>query len=484
MIIFKYKKREKGSALAMVLVMVLVVAMMLTSLLSYISSQIKYSKDRVERESAFQIAEAGIYYYKWYLAHKVTEPIANFWETDNLTTGDPVGVYRPYTAQFKDSEGNALGEYKLEVTKPEAGSTIVIVKSTGWTYKKPSINRIVQVRFRKPSWSEYTFLSNSFMNFGDQSVVYGKIHSNDGIRFDGLAYNTVSSSVPSFDDPTYGGNRLEFGVHTTTNPADPEASEPLPVRSDIFVAGREFPTANVSFPGLSSVLDAIKTQALNNNGEYFDSAGIGRRINLKSDGTFDVCIVKTANANTHAITRYWKNDMSGWCNNCSGACLSNHPIINKGVIFVENNIWLEGSINNKNVTIAAADLSGGGVQADIYIGISNNNLRYAAYNCSNMLGLIAQRDVRVLADCPNNFTVDASLVAQTGTVGINDNGPFGAKGALIFNGAIASFLQPYFQHGNSGFADRTYNYDNNLLYCPPPYFPTGTEYSIDQWDEL
>jgi hypothetical protein len=28
------------------------------------------------------------------------------------------------------------------------------------------------------------------------------------------------------------------------------------------------------------------------------------------------------------------------------------------------------------------------------------------------------------------------------------------------------------------------NFDNNLLYYPPPYFPTGTEYSIDLWDEL
>jgi hypothetical protein len=131
----------------------------------------------------------------------------------------------------------------------------------------------------------------------------------------------------------------------------------------------------------------------------------------------------------------------------------------------------------------AANLSGSGSQADIYIGISNNNLRYAAYNCNNILGLVAQRDIRVLGECPSNFIVDAALLAQTGVVGINDNG-FSGKNSLTFNGAIASYLQPYFQHGNSGFADRLYIFDNNLLYCPPPYFPTGTEYSIDLWDEL
>ena len=150
---------------------------------------------------------------------------------------------------------------------------------------------------------------------------------------------------------------------------------------------------------------------------------------------------------------------------------------------MENTVWIEGAINNNRVTVVAANLSGSGSQRDIYIGISNNNLRYAAYNCANMLGLVAQRDVLVLNDCPSNFIVDAALLAQGGMVGINDNG-FSGKDSLTFNGAIASYLQPYFQHGNSGFADRVYNFDNNLLYCPPPYFPTGTEYAIDLWEEL
>ncbi len=472
----------------MVLVMVVIVAITLTSLLGYITSQISYSKDRVERERAFQIAEAGAYYYRWYLAHqiagKTTAQIEDFWKN-----GNPTGVAAPAIIEFKDSDGTAIGEYKLEVKAPTAGSTIVTVKSTGWTYNKPSAKRIVQVRFRRPSWSEYTFLSNSFLNFGNQSTVYGKIHSNDGIRFDGIAYNTVSSAKSRFDDLTYGGNNnMEFGVHTTTNPADgnapayPWPSGTVPTRADVFVGGRTFPVAEVSFTGVTTDLNNMKTQAQAGNGKYFDATGLGRRINLKNDGTYDICTVKTANDNTHAITRYWKNDMSGQCNDCSGVCLSNYPIVDNGVIFVENNAWVEGSINNKKVTIVAANLSGGGTQADIYIGISSSNLRYAAYDCSNMLGLVAQRDVRVLNDCPPNFIVDAALLAQTGLVGIVNG--MGGKNSLTFNGAISSYLQTYFMSGNSGFADRTYNFNNNLLYCPPPYFPTGTEYSIDQWDEL
>jgi hypothetical protein len=504
-------KKNSGSVLAYALVIMSIVTMILVSMLGYISSQLKFSFNRVEKERSFQIAEAGIYYYRWYLAHETSGKTALEINTF-LQTGGPMG-FAPSPVEYEDS-----GQYQIVVTPPVAGSTIINVESTGWSDKVPDMKRTVRVRFRRPSWSEYIFLSNSFMNFGDQAVVYGKVHSNNGIRFDGVAYNTVSSLLPRFDDPTYGGNRMEFGVHTTTNPADPSAptypwaSGTVPDRSDVFKGGRAFPVSEVSFTGVTTDLANMRTKAQAGQGRYFDNAGGGRRLNLKTDGTYDICTINSYNNNTKAISDYLgvitgatgtysgTNGNSCTVSSCClgsscpyiqasrtsrGRCvsLSNYSIINDGVIFVENTVWIEGAINNNRVTVVAANLSGSGSQRDIYIGISNNNLRYAAYNCANMLGLVAQRDVLVLNDCPSNFIVDAALLAQGGMVGINDNG-FSGKDSLTFNGAIASYLQPYFQHGNSGFADRVYNFDNNLLYCPPPYLPTGTEYAIDLWEEL
>lgn len=507
----KKKKNKKGSALAYALIIILVVSVITTSMLMFISSQMKFSFSRVSKEKAFQIAEAGAYYYRWYLAHQTTgktaQQIQNFWQN-----GNPIGVATPYE---KDYEG--VGKYRLEVEAPSPGSTIVTVKSTGWTYKEPNVLRKVKVRFRRPSWSEYVFLSNSFMNFGNQATVYGKVHSNNGIHFDGIAYNTVSSLLPRFNCPVCGGSRMKFGVHTTRNPADGDApSYPwspgtVPSRPDVFVGGREFPTAEISFNGVTTDLANAKLQAQAGFGRYFDTTGSGRRINLKSDGTYDICTVNSAQQNTRAISNYagiitgatgsYSGTNGNACvtNNCCsfsscpniqqnrperGRCVSlaNYPIIDNGVIFVENNVWLEGNVNNKRITVVAANLSGGGSQADIYIGISNNNLRLAAYDCNNMLGLVAQRDILILNDCPDNFIVDAALLAQTGRVGIING--MGGKYLLTFNGAITSYLQPYFQSGNSGFANRVYNFNNNLLYCPPPYFPTGSEYFIDLWEEL
>src|SRR5665647_2739198 len=60
----------KGSAIVYALVVMAIVAILLTSILQYVVSQMKFNINRVERERAFQIAEAGVYYYRWFLAHK------------------------------------------------------------------------------------------------------------------------------------------------------------------------------------------------------------------------------------------------------------------------------------------------------------------------------------------------------------------------------------------------------------------------------
>jgi hypothetical protein len=473
----KIKKNKKGSALAYVLVIMTVVMIILVSMLGYIVSQLKFSFNRAEKEKAFQIAEAGAYYYRWYLAYETSgknpQDLEIFWQG-----GTALGTSAPYPEI--DYEG--IGKYKLEVTAPQPGSTIVIVKSTGWTYKEPNVKRTVQVRFRRPSWSEYVTLSESFINVGDQSEIYGKMHSNTGIRFDGKAYNVVSALPCSFYDPSHGGNKKEFGVHTHKVPADPYAPNgcPLPEgtvpdRSDVFTAGREFPVSGINFNSVSSSLTTMEEAATGGHGKYFDSTGWGRRIILKTNGTYDICTVYSYQDKSFDISKYIKNNGAGTCLTCSGQCLSNYAIPDNGVIYVNDNIWVEGNIDDKRVTIAA-----GGSEADIFIGM--DNIRYTNYDGSDVIGLVARRNVTVIRDTPNDLTIDAALIAKSGQVGICQN--FTSKNSITFNGAIASYLQPFMMKGVNGFDNRTYNFDNNLLYFPPPYFPTGTEYAIDLWEEL
>lgn len=469
-------KTQKGSALAYGIVIMTVVAIILTSTVTFLAQQTKLSLRVHAREQAFQIAESGIRYYRWYLAHTIEgrtpAQIATFW-----STGNPIGVSSPYEVEYVDPGGEAIGKYRLEVTPPAPGSTAITVKATGWAYRYPNDKRIITVRFRKPAWSENAFMLNDFNRFGEGTEVFGRIHSNAGIRFDGIAYNLVTSSVATYNDPDHTGG-AEFGVHTHKTTTDPLPPAAVPARTDVFRAGRQFPVAVTDFNGVVGDLSYMKSQAQSgvNNSRYFDNSQQGRHIILNSDGTYSIRTVRAFSSGTNEISSYQGN-------------ASTYTIPNDGVIFVENNVWVSGTLSNKRVTIAAANLSSSALK-NIYIG---NDIRYTSYdNCTDMLGLIAQGDVEIFKSSEDDLRIDASLIAQTGRVGRQNyqGGTDVHKTLITVYGAIASNERYGFEwadnNGNhvGGYYNRDIIYDKNILYCPPPYFPTGSQYEQDLWQEL
>jgi hypothetical protein len=495
-------KNKTGSVLAYALVILAVVSVIGTSLLKYVTSQLKFSFYREDKEQAFQVAESGMYFYRWYLAHQVSgrtvQQIKDFWDS-----GTAYGVDEPYEAEFFDPEGGAIGKYRIEVQKPDVDSTILMVKVTGWTYDEPNARRAIQARFRRPSWGEFAVVANDVMRFGAGTHIYGKVHSNKGIRFDGVAHNTVSSSVNSYDDPDHSGN-VEFGVHTHIIPppgtgeysgfVGAEApNNAIAARTDVFLAGRKFPMPTIDFNGLVSDLNNLKTEArkpsgtllnnCNSTGCYFDSSDYGRRIIFNSNGTFNICKVSQYYSSSYNILRYRRVSNSSQCTSCDGACMQTFTIPNKGIIFVENNVWVEGIINNKKVTLVAANTNSG-PKANIYVGFGN--LLYTNFDGKDILGVIAQQDITTVRDSLNNLTIDAALMAQLGRVGRDHYESHSYdKDTITINGSMATNLRYGFAYTDgTGYDNRILNFDNNLLYYPPPYFPTGTEYAIDLWDEL
>lgn len=481
---------QRGSALAYVLVIMATCLILLTSIILFIVSQLQYSMKQHDREQALQIAESGVHFYKWYLAHQLDGRTASqvqaFW-----SSGAALGQSAAYTR----SSGN--GQYSVTIVPPTLGSTIVSLTSVGATTANPGLTRSVKVRLRRPSWSENAVVANDFMRFGEGTEVFGKVHSNAGIRFDGLAHNTISSSVNVYDDPDHSGGN-EFGVHTHVNvpPATGSnssfrAAEALPnvaaPRLDVFEAGRDFPVSTFDFSGVLGDLSLMKSEAQAGRGKYFDGDGFGRHIILKANGTYDICKVNSVDIATGHIASYKRNSGSKTCTDCSGMCLSNYPIIDHGVIFVENDVWLEGTLNEKKISVVAANLGVGNLR-NVYIG---KDIRYAHANCSEVLGVIGQGDVEIYYGSNNFLHIDAALMAQSGRVGRkNYAGASAIRDTITVNGAIATNLRYGFAWSNSsgqhvsGYRNRNLYYDNNLLYCPPPYFPTGKNYRIDLWEEF
>lgn len=508
------KRNIKGSALVYGLIIMTAVAIVLTSILTFITSQTKYALQTHSREQAFQIAESGIDFYRWYLAHQVegrtAQQIATFW-----ASGSPYGVPpTPYEVEYTDG-GVSIGKYRLTVTPPKAGSTSISIRSEGWTYRNSADVRTLVVRLRRPSWSENAVLANDFMRFGEGTEVFGKIMSNKGIRFDGLSHNVISSAVATYDDPDHGGGS-EFGVHTHLAPTDPLPPAVVPARTDVFEAGRSFPVAMVDFNGVLGDLSFMKSEAQAGRGKYFDNSGVGRQITLLVDGTFDVCTANSFSAytsyydstHTNAISDYQGvvSGASGSYNGTNGsACITsaccassscaliqsnksargkcvsktNYPIVDNGVIFVEDNIWLSGKINTKRISVVAADLIGG-PPPSVYI---PSNLVYTNYNGSDILGVIGQKNIEIPRDSSNVLRIDGALLSQQGRVG-REYYDGRIKSTITIYGALATNIRYGFAYTDgTGYTTRNLYYDNNLLYYPPPYFPTGTQYQMDLWEE-
>lgn len=495
-------KNLKGSAIAYALTMTATVAIILASMVQYVVSQMKYGFYSAAKEEAFQIAESGIYFYRWYLAHEVEGRTASqvkaFWEGNPA----PVGVGTPacgqngaYEVEYKDPSGSALGKYCLEVTPPANGSTIVSVKSVGWTYKYPDAKRTLKVRYRKPSWSEYAVLGNGFTGFGGGTEIFGKLKANGGIRFDGVAHNVVYSQVETVNDPDHGGAD-EHGVHTHVSAQENLPPNPVPDLPGIFEAGRQFPVAETSFSAVQADMNLIKQVAIDgtDGSVYFDNAGQGRHI-VFNGTTFNVRTVQAFNANTNQIISY------------NGSWTNNLAIPNNGVVFVEGNVWLQGNLSGRRVTVVAANLVSAS-QKSVYLGMGN--ITYSTYDGADVLGVIAQKDVAFVKNSLNTLQVDGALLAQSGRFGFwfrnpgsgqargciqNSCGSCAAscvnpcrKTSITLNGAIATNERYALYLGDacalSGYPNRNINYDNNLLYAPPPYFPVGDQYLMDLWEEL
>ena len=107
---------------------------------------VKYNKER-----AFEIAEAGLDYYKWYLAHFPGD-------TTNGTT-----TPGPYVHGYDDPEGGEIGVFSLDVSSTTACGDVMAVDitSTGYTHDEPGIQRTVYGRYARPTVTEYAFIINS-----------------------------------------------------------------------------------------------------------------------------------------------------------------------------------------------------------------------------------------------------------------------------------------------------------------------------------
>lgn len=488
-------RRHKGFIIVQTIIFSGIAIVIISALVAWAGTNIKSARASVLRERAIQIAEAGIDYYRWHLAHA----------PQDFTDG--TGAPGPYVHDFYDKGNVLIGSFSLNIIPPPVGSTIVTIESTGRVVEDNSISRKIRTRLAIPSFAKFAFVSNSDMRFGVGTEVFGPIHSNGGIRFDGLAHNIVTSARTGYDDLDHsepGTDNDEFGVHTHVNPPpgsgiadtfrtlEAPPTSPVPNRPDVFVAGRQFPVPSVDFTGITTDLAQIKADA-QAAGRYFAGSGaLGYRLVLRTDDTFDVYRVTSLASPPNNCTP--STPPAGWgtwsVNN--NTFLQNYAIPANGLIFVEDNVWVEGTIDSARVTIASGRFPDNpSTRTSITV---NNDLSYTNYDGQDVLSLMAQNNINVGLISDNNLRIDAALVAQNGRVGRYYYGTncrsggtnWYTRNSLILHGMIATYARYGFAYTDgTGYQTRTINYDANLLYGPPPSFPlTSDQYTVISWEEF
>lgn len=456
---------KAGFLMVVVLVFGSIFTVIMTGFIGYIVSQNQVVNFRHEQMRASAIAESGLNYYRWFLAHY----------PGDLTNG--TGLPGPYTMPYRDPEGADIGQFSLTVASSTYCGEVssVDITSVGNTYVDPTAQATVQARYTRPSVASYYSITNAPVYFASAGTVTGPIHSNQGIRMEKAHNSTVSSGVPTWTcDSTFGctPTRTVAGVYSTgalSNPA-------------LF----NYPAAPIDFAGITIDLAEMQDKADNAGGIYLPHSGReGYHLIFKTGNIVEVRRVmgKENEPNGYA----WGHQM----NILKNTTLIGNYAINPAcpVIFVEDQVWVDGVINSK-VSLAVADIDTAGEDPSIII---NGDLTYGSAD-SGLL-MVAEKDVLIGLVVPNNLEINGIFVAQTGKFGRNEYNTsmpnaweeYIIRSSLTINGSIISFNRSGYNYSSggilrSGFTSVTSSYDVNQVYNPPPYTPyTSDVYQFIQW---
>tara|TARA_B100002051_G_scaffold273287_1_gene311752 strand:- start:7913 stop:9328 length:1416 start_codon:yes stop_codon:yes gene_type:complete len=458
--------KSSGYLLVLVLVFGSVFLVILASFTSYIITQNQVVNFREEQQKATEIAEAGLNFYRWYLAH--------FPDDATVST----------SSVYTDPEDGDIGEYTLTISRNTyCGSTASIeVTSSGFTYQDPSAVSTVSARYSLPTVAEYSFITNGGVWYGSDRVITGPVHSNQGIRMDGSHNSFVGSGQSDWTcTSSFGcaGNPTVDGVFTTSGNATP----------GLF----SFPVSPVDFAGITLDLSEIKDHAENDGGIYYGpSSGWGYRVIFNGDGTITIReVTSTYNYRAYSTSQGWhwgeRNVITGESFVATEAIDPNCPLI-----YIEDKVWLEGEITQK-VTLAAANLSSGS-ETNIVL---HDDITYAAGAPAGLLA-IAEDDIDVGLEVPNNMTANGLFVAQNGRFGRNHywtsrlpwwldayvcRNSLTRFGSVISNGRVGTkWTGSYCGSYSSGFANRITSFDQDQVDNPPPMTPeTSDVYMFDDW---
>jgi hypothetical protein len=521
------RNNEQGFISAALISFMIAIVILSGAAVEIVYSNLSLVGNNVVSQKAFNISEAGINYYLWHLSHSP----ADFKDGGTTpATPDPVLGYGPYVHNYIDDNAVNEGTFTLYINPQSSGSTIAKIRSIG-KVAGSTVTRTLDAQVGSPSFASYGVVSDTSLWFGNTESATGPVHSNQGVRMDGASTTDVTSANATYT-PAYanggcaGSNCSHPGVWCDTTVTTPvncntrpktDWRYPVPsvdfnqVTSSLCSIKKTAFLASASTSALAALGNACSQTPITRTAAYLpqrSSSGAysltkGYLIKLNTNGTYDLLNVDGENDRntpyTSALT--------------TTAVASGIAIPSSGVIFAEDNVWvMSNPTYHGRVTVAAGRLATSN-NAEIVIA---GPIAYTLKDGTDSVGLIAEDSITLAPYAPPssgafNFELDGALIAQAGSViypGVyrtNSNactrGWVSSNQTFTFYGSVASrqdWTWTWLDGGSScgdaahdavngyisGIENNNTQYDYNLLYAPPPSYPTTSTYNVLSWREV
>ncbi len=468
---------KKGSVTVYTLVFGTIFLFVFMSLMNMVLTWHRVSLQSAAQQSSLHIAEAGIEYYKWYFLHFPEDLL------DGPMTYGPL--------PFQDPQGRVVGEFLIEVESTlqcgEIGA--VDISSTGWTSQFPEVSRTVQIRYARPSVADFASIINSNVWIGPDHEIKGPYHSNGGIRMDGENQSLVTSARSSWIcTGSFGCEPSEErpGVFTTANG-----------KEELF----SFPVVPFDFDGMTGDIAAIRSATIpspegQGRGVYIPSSvsGNGYRVLLSGRGmsVYEVTALDQVYAYSQERGWHWERSIIA-----DEQFYGSYDLPDEcGAVFIEDDIWLEGSVEGK-VTLTAGNMTDPNVSSNVWL---KNNIEYSGpaggRDGSNGLLVIAQGDVSITLDSPDSMEIQGAFIAQNGRFGRNHypcslypddclKSYIEVVGSVVSNGRVGTQWVDSIGTILSGYVRRETIYDPRQSPDPAPFLPsTSPLFKVVRWKEV
>ncbi|MBA3789442.1 hypothetical protein H0X32_03590 [Patescibacteria group bacterium] len=475
----KYRAAEpRGYLMLLALVFGAIFLTVLGALSGFVLSQNRLETATMGQSKGLGIAEAGLEYYRWHLAHFPTD-IQN-------GTGQP----GPYSLPYNDPEGGQTGTISLSITGNTACNklTSVDIKSKGTPLDNPASFATIDARYALPTVAGYSYIVNDSVWAGADRTILGPYHSNGGIRMDGTANSPVTSSLSSWSCTS------SFGC-------SPTQTEP-----GVFGAGPNqtlwsYPSPQIDFTAIAANFSTLKSTA-QSSGLYFarissgssgNNANKGYHLIFNSNGTVTVKkVTKETNVPSLPVDNQTiQTTQPDYTLINTETTLGTYTVSTScGLIFVEDNTWIEGTVPSQ-ITVVAANVVTAGVTPNVML---PDNITYS--NASGISGLtvISANDILITPDSPQTMTLNGIFIAQGGAFGRNYYGSSGCPNSyeprtmLTIHGTTVSNKRTGTKwfggcgSGDAGYQTRVDAFDRGLSTNAPPFTPTvSTTYQFVDW---